>query len=130
VSNILERPSSTILERVSELSAYVFVDRPGNTNTAGVSQWLEANRYVHPVTMNIVVIGQDVSKIDADTQFDTLPPRQSRIPRTHRLLQRDGTSYRLHCARKLHEHSVTPDPDNVPSVRLDLRPNYAPQYVL
>jgi len=128
--NVLERSFSTIFERVSKLGTYVLVHRSGHADAAGIRQRFEAAGNVDPVTMNILVNRQDVTKVDADAQVNALPIRVGGVPLSHRLLQRDGAGYGLHRTRELHQDAIAFDPDDPARVLPNLRPHDVAQYIL
>jgi hypothetical protein len=78
--------------------------------------------------MDIVVIGDDIPKIDANAQIDPLCVREISVSLNHRLLQCDGADNCLHGARELDQNAVALDPDNSTSTRADLGPNHFAQY--
>ena len=56
--------------------------------------------------------------------------REPGVPLSHRLLQRDSASHRLHRTRKFHQNAVAFDPDNAPGMSHDVWPNNVPQHTL
>ena len=80
--------------------------------------------------MDIVAAGDDVAEIDANAQLDALRVGEKRVLLGHRLLQCDGTNHRLDCARELHQNAVAFDPDDPPSVGLEIWPDDVPQHIL
>ncbi len=130
IGNILERLFSTIFERVGELRTHVLVHRGGDADSAGLRQRFEASGYVDSIPQDVVIVDDDITEIDADAQYDALRVRESGVPPSHRLLQRDGASHRLHRTRELHQNAVAFDPDDPPSMSLDVRRHHVPQYAL
>jgi hypothetical protein len=108
----------------------VLVHRSGDADAARLRQRFEAKRYVDSISLHIVVIGDDITEIDANAQFDRRRIRGNSVALCHRLLQRDGASHRLHRTRELHQNAVAFDPNNPPSMRLDMWPNHFAQYIL
>src|SRR6476646_7612649 len=128
--NILERPFATIIERIRKLRMHVLVHRCGDADAARLRQRLEATGYVDAVPMDIVAAGYDVAEVDANAQLDTLCVCKNGVSLGHRLLQRDGTNHCLDRTRELHQNAVAFDPDDPPSVGLEIWPDDVPQHIL
>ena len=109
IGNILQRLFATILKRIGKFRAHVLVDRGGDADAARLRQRLEACGDVDTVPLDIVIVGDDIPEIDADTPVDALRLREFDVPLSHRLLQCYGAGHCLHCARELHQNTVAFD---------------------
>src|SRR4029450_9822991 len=104
--NVLQflRPERSINER--QLALDLFVGLGGNTNTAGFGETFEARCNVHAIAVDIVVIDDDVTNIDADSKFNPVTLRDVGVTFCHGALNINSTTYGIHCAREFNQGAI------------------------
>jgi hypothetical protein len=109
---------------------YMLKNGAGDADPARFRQRLQTSRYVDPVSLDIILGGDDVTEIDPDAQFDPMRFHNGCIPMSHRLLKRDSAGYSFDRAGEFGQDSIAFDPDDPPRMSLDAWPNGIPQYAL
>jgi hypothetical protein len=89
---------------------------------AGIRQRFESAGDVDAVAVNILVIGDYITEIDTDTQFNALYVPGTCVLLRQCLLECHRACHGLHGTRKLHQDAVTFDPHNPPGAGGDLGP--------
>jgi hypothetical protein len=62
-----------IFKRIRELATYLVLYYAGNTNAAGLCQCLQARRHIHPITLNVIWLGDYITEVNAN-------PKKIRFP--------------------------------------------------
>ncbi len=84
----------------------------------GFRDRLQARRNVHPITVYLIVLNDDVPKVHADPRFDVLFGRPGRIDRRLRILDRLRTADRVDHAIEFAKDGVPRRIDHPPFMRL------------
>jgi hypothetical protein len=83
------------------------VDLTGETDPSGFSQRLDARSDVHPVTEDVAVPVNDVSKVNADTQMDGAVKRDRAVALVEGSLDLNSAADSLKGAGEFDEESVS-----------------------
>src|SRR4051794_37463758 len=79
---------------------------PETATPPGRSDALQPRCDVDAVAKNIVVLNDDIAKIDAEAKLDPLVVRYAVVARRHVALNVCGAGDGIHDARELYEHAV------------------------
>jgi len=96
------------------------VDNRRHTNPARLGKRLQPRRDIDPVAVDVVVLDNDVTEIDADTKYDSLVFRNRDVALGHTMLHCNRAGHGFNDARKLYEDSVPGRFDDAPFVVGDL----------
>src|SRR5205085_11887186 len=78
----------------------------GNADAAGIRDTLKPRGDVDTVAKNIVVVDDDITDVNPDSEFDPDVLRDVRIARRHAALGLDRATHRVDRAGELHQYSI------------------------
>jgi hypothetical protein len=104
--NIFNRYFAQILERAIELVAHLIARRPRDTNPDRLGQALEAGRDIDSVAEDVVRLGDDIAKINADAKQRPLVFRDAGGAFGHGHLHLDGAAHGIDDAGELDQEPV------------------------
>src|SRR5262244_1701425 len=104
--NILDCLLAHIIELEAEFVLYLVVNHARHHNAPGLSQRLKARRDVDPVSINIVVIDDDIADINTYAELNSFLSWQLCSALNHGVLNVDSAAYRIHDAHKFDKHTV------------------------
>jgi hypothetical protein len=84
----------------------VVAHRPGNANPAGFGERFQARRDIDAVTEDVVVLGDDVTEVDADAEPDAPLVGDHGLAVDHAALHFGGAADCVDHARKFREQPV------------------------
>jgi hypothetical protein len=116
LSNILEGLRSQIITGNLDLAPDLPIGIIGNADPARVSDALKAGSNVNALAEDVIVIENDVTDVNADTEFDPLILRYGGILLGHAALDFNRMAHRIDGAGKLDQHAVTGRLDDVASM--------------
>ena len=124
--DVLERPFAEILEGQRQLVLHVVAHGARDADAARLGQRLESRGDVHAVTVNVVILDDDVAEIDPDPEPD-LPVRRH-VPSAlrHALLQLDRAADGVDHTGELDQRAVAHELDDAAVVLGDLRLDEVP----
>jgi hypothetical protein len=100
-----------------------------DADPARFGQGFEARRDIDTVAKDVVLVDDDVAKIDADAEIDAPLGRHVGVARGHLTLHLDRATNRIDHARELAEQTIARRMDDAAPVLLDLGVGYlAPQH--
>jgi hypothetical protein len=112
-----------VFQGIREPVADMVAHRARDADPAGFRYRLQPCRDVDAVAVNVVVIRNDISEIDPDTEGYVLVLGYRRIAVDHSALHLDGAAHRIDDARKFHQHAVAGSlndpPAMLPYLRID-----------
>jgi hypothetical protein len=85
-------PLAKVPERKWQPSTDFFADLARDTDPSWLGQTFESGSNVHGITVDIVVLDNEVAKVDADSEPNTLDLADIPLPFRHTLLYRHGTA--------------------------------------
>ena len=85
-------------------------------DAAGRRGAFEADRDVHAVAVELVVVDHQVTEVEADAEHDGGVRRLMAVGVGHRLLDLDGGAQRLDCARELDHGPIAGELDHPAAV--------------
>jgi hypothetical protein len=86
-------------------------------------QRFKTSRYIDPVSLDIILSGDDISEIDPEAQFDPMRIHGGFIPLSHRLLKRDSAGDSFDRAGEFGQDAIAFDPYDPPRMSLDAWPD-------
>jgi hypothetical protein len=104
--DVLELLLANILERQVEPVADVVAHRLGHRHAAGLGNTFEPGRDIHAIAEQVVIVDNDVAKVDPDPEFDLPVVGDAIVPGAHVPLDFGGTFDRVHDAWELDQHPV------------------------
>jgi hypothetical protein len=119
--DVLDLLLALVLEREVELVAHLIAHNPADADPAGFGQGLEARGDVDAVAVDVALIDDDVTDIDADAKLDAPIGGRSRIARSHFALHLDRTAHRVYHAAEFDQHAVAGGLDDPPTMLGNLR---------
>jgi hypothetical protein len=93
---------------------HLFAHDVANADSARLGQAFEPRRDVYAVSINILLVADDVAEIDANAELDAPRRRNAGIPQGHLALPFDCAAHRIDDARKLYEKPVASSLDDMP----------------
>src|SRR4051812_6601003 len=96
-------------------------DRARDADAAWLCECLQPRGDVDAVAVDVVAIGDHVSKIDPDAERNALFLELSGVPVDDCPLHLDRAAHRINHARKFREHAVAGGLDNTTAMLLDFR---------
>ena len=118
--NVLDLLLAEILEREVELVAHLVVHHPADADATRLRQGFETCRDVDAISIDIVLVEDDVAEIDPDAKFDPLLLRDPSVAVGHRALHFDRAAHRIDNARKFDQQPVAGGLDDASAMLLDL----------
>jgi hypothetical protein len=105
--DVLDALGAEILESKTELVQYLVTDCTADANSARLGQRLQARRDIDAVAEDIVVVDDDVTDVDSDSEFNTLFRCYDRIALGHPPLNVDRTTHGIDYAGKFQQAVLT-----------------------
>jgi hypothetical protein len=121
LSDVFQPLGPHIVERSIDLSPNLALGVIGDADAARVGDTLQTSRNVYAVAENIVVLENDIAKMDANTELNSLVPRYGPIVLEHGALYLNGASHRSHRTSKFDQQSVACGFDDPPAMLSDDR---------
>ena len=115
-----DRLLAHVLEGKAQLVAHRVAHALGDANAARLGQTLQPRGNVYPVAENVVAVVDDVAKIDADAELDTLGLRHAGVAVGHAALDFDSAAHRVDGASEFHQQSIAGGLDDLAAVLPDL----------
>jgi len=113
-----------ILECDIEFSLRVFLDPPGNPDSARLRKRLQTCRYVNAITPETIgtdSLNDEFAKVDAYSELETLVLGHLRIAFGHAALNLDGAAYPINDTRKFGQYPIACNPCGPTAVIFYLR---------
>src|SRR3989442_1968891 len=104
--DVLHFPSTSAHNRKLELVLYVIVDLFRQGDSSRVGQGLYAGGDVDRVSVDVILVMNDVSEVNPDAESDLPPGWVDGVSFVKRLLHFKGAPDGLECAREFHEKRV------------------------
>ena len=118
--DVLQRLFARIFEGEVESVPDTVPHRTGNGDAAGLRNALNARRHVDAVAKYVVVFEYYITQVDTDAELNAPILWHVDITFAHSALNLGCTSYRIHNARELDQHSVTGEFDDATLMLSDL----------
>src|ERR1700739_3276833 len=96
ICDVLDPAISERLISANKLVLDLLVDAARDEDLARVCDALKARGDIHAITVDVVLLDDDIAQIDADPIFDPLLLRERRIAPKHVLLDHDSAAHGLH----------------------------------
>ena len=103
---ILHRELAQILESDVDPEAELIADGQRNGDAAGLRHRLKSGRHVHPIAEDVVLLDDDVAKINADAELDPPIGWHVAVASRHSALDLDRGVHGLDHAGELDQHAV------------------------
>jgi hypothetical protein len=118
--NVLDLVFAHILERKIELIAHLIMHDAADPDAAWLRQGFETRRDVDAVTIDVLVINDDIAHVQTNPKLNTPFWRNLNIALGHLPLNIDCTAYGVDDTGKLNKDTVARRLDNAPAVFRDL----------
>ena len=125
--DILDLLVAEILEDEVELIPNLIPNDPAYADTPGLGQPFQPRRYIHPVSEDVLALGNYVAQVDPHAELDPSLWRGALIPLRHAVLHLYGAPDGIHDARKLRQEAVAGVLYDPAPVVLDLRIDQFPE---
>jgi hypothetical protein len=119
--NVLDALLAHVLQRQIEPVAHLVADHPADADPTGIGQGLQPGGNVDAVSVDIVVIANDVADIDPHPQLNAAFGGNVGIAFDHAALNLDGVPDRFDDAGKLDQDAVADRLDDAATMLGDLR---------
>jgi hypothetical protein len=119
--DVLDRLLAEVLEGEVELAQHLVVDLARDADPAGRGQSLEAGGDVDAVAVDVVVLDDHVTEVDADAERDPLAVRHPVIALGHGALNLDRALDSVDHARELDQRAVAHQLYRAAAARCDRR---------
>jgi hypothetical protein len=100
LGDVLDKMLAHRLEAAADFALDLIVEVAGNPDSARVRKLLQPYRHVDAVAVDVVILDDDVTDVDADAQGDPLGLRDFGIARSHAALDLHRALHGLHDAGK------------------------------
>ena len=105
--NVLDHLLAHVLETEAELIAYLVVDVARHKDATWFGKRLQPGRHINAVTVDVVIVADNVTDIDADAKFDTPVRRHINIALEHAALNFNGAAHSVDDADEFHQHAIS-----------------------
>src|SRR3989442_9502574 len=126
--DVLHLPSTRTNHRKLELVPYIIVDLFRQADSSWVSQGLYAGGDVDRVSVDVILVMNNVSQVNPDAESDPPPGWVDGVSFVKRLLHFKGTPDGLECAREFYEKCVAHRLDLFARVSREEGPEEAPMF--
>src|SRR5262249_4377075 len=118
--NVFKILLTQVTDVEGELAFDLLVSIVGKADLAGASQRLHASRNVDAIAINIALVDDDVTDVDADTEFDPAIFGDGSVTRGHGTLDFDGATNGINRAWKFNQGPVTCSFDDTTAILSNL----------
>ncbi len=119
-SDVLDLPFAHVLERELELVTHLVPHGAADADAARLRQRFKPRRYVDAVSVDVLVVDDDVADVQADTKLDAAIRWNLDVALGYLSLHLDGTADRIDDAGKLDKKAVACRLDDTATVFGDL----------
>src|SRR5690348_10255731 len=91
--NVLDGLLAHILEAEAQLVAHLIMDVARNHDASGFGKSFQPRRHVDSITVDIILIADNVADIDSDAEFDALFGWYVGVALNHTALNVNGAAY-------------------------------------
>src|SRR5207249_3239801 len=110
-----------IVERKRQSAADLVAHGARAADPAGLGETLQSRRDVDAVAENVVALGDDIAKVDADAELDAAVGIKPGIAVDHPALDLGGAAHRVDDAGEFGEEPIAGGLDDAPLMLADLR---------
>ena len=128
--NVLQALLANVDKLSLDFSVHLAVGVLGDADAAGLGHCLQPRRYIHPVSEDVVALGNYVAQVDPHAELDPLVLRDGVVALDQPLLDLDGTADGIHHARELGQEAVARVLDDPAPMLRDLRIDQFPEVAL
>jgi hypothetical protein len=118
--DVLDLLLAQIVEAKIELVADLVAHDATDTDSARLGESFEPRRHVDPVAIDIVILDDDVAKIDADAELHAPLGGRISVAQGHLALHLDRAAHRVDDAEEFDEQPIAGGFDDAAAVFLDL----------
>src|SRR5262249_12455155 len=119
--DVLDLLLAAILERIRQFVANLVAHHLGDADAGGLCQRLQASRHIDPVAVYVVILGDDIAKIDPDAKCEPTFFRNCGVTLGHFALHFDGATHRVDDTLEFDEEAVAGRLDDSAAVFPDAR---------
>ena len=114
--DVLELEPAAVFKGGLHAAGHGLLHCSGDQDTSGRSLLLKPRRDVHGVTIEVIAVHDEVTKVKADPEHNRHVLRLAAIGLDHHLLEFDGCSQRVHCAGELDQSAIARQLDQPPAM--------------
>src|SRR5262249_59330592 len=100
---------------------HLFISRARDTNPAGLCDPFQPSGHVHSIAVDVVIIDDDVTNVDAYAEFDPPLPWDVRVALGHSTLDINGTAQGIYDACELDQQPIAGSLHDPSAIFGDLR---------